>query len=66
MNVRLIEARKRRGLSVAALADAADVPIHVIYHAQRGGEPGEARALRIAQALGADVVELWPVERDAA
>lgn len=66
MNARLIEARKRRGLSIAALAAESGVPPHVIRHAERGGEPREDSALKIAEYLGVDVLEIWPVEDAAA
>ena len=61
MSFNLLERRLNAGLSIAALALQADVPEHVIRHAERGGTPRPENALKIARALGAAVTDLWPV-----
>ncbi len=67
MSVQLFAARLNRGLSVPALSAEADVPEHVIRHAENGGRPRPENALKLATALGVQVTDLWPVpEQDAA
>jgi predicted transcriptional regulator len=67
MSVSLVEARLNRGLSITALSEEADVPEHVIRHAEKGGRPRPENALRLADVLEVRVTDLWPVERlDAA
>jgi transcriptional regulator with XRE-family HTH domain len=53
--------RLNRGLSVAAFARAVGVPEHVVRHAEKGGTPLPANALRIATYLGVMVTDLWPL-----
>lgn len=57
----LTELRLNAGLSIIALAERAAVPEHVIRHAEKGGMPRPENALKIAQALGRDVTDIWPV-----
>lgn len=66
MNTRLIEARKRAHLSVTALAEKADVSVRVVRYAEDGGNTQDRHQFAIAEALGADVLALWPVEDEAA
>lgn len=54
--------RLNRGLSVAALAREIRVPDHVIRHAEKGGTPQPANALRIADYFGVMVTDLWPLD----
>lgn len=63
---RLPVARLNAGLSISALAERADVPEHVIRHAEKGGMPRPESALKIARALDLNVTDLWPIEREAA
>lgn len=63
MSERSLEAlRRRRGLSQAALAEAAGVKEWVVVHAEGGGRPRPANALALAQYLGVDVLALWPLD----
>lgn len=62
MNTRLIEARKRAHLSVAALALKAGVTERVVRYAETGGRTLDSNQFAIAGALGMDVLELWPIE----
>lgn len=54
--------RLNRGLSVEALAREAGVPAHVVRHAEAGGRPRPATALKIADYLELKVTDLWPLE----
>lgn len=66
MSTQLVELRLNRGLSIAALAEKAGVPEHVIRRAESGGRPRPENALRIARVFGVAVTDLWPIEREAA
>jgi DNA-binding XRE family transcriptional regulator len=56
----LAEERLNRGLSIPALAREVDVAEHVIRHAEKGGIPNPANALKIATFLGCRVTDIWP------
>jgi predicted transcriptional regulator len=58
--------RLDRGLSVLALAREVGVPDHVIRHAEKGGHPTPANALKIANFFGSRVTDIWPPEPRAA
>jgi DNA-binding XRE family transcriptional regulator len=58
--------RRRRGLSQAALAEAAGVNEWVVVHAEAGGRPRPASALALAEFLGVDVLDLWPLDDEPA
>lgn len=63
----LQELRLRRGKSIPQMALEAEVPAHVIRHAEaKGGRPHPENALKIARYLGVDVLDLWPIEEEAA
>lgn len=66
MSALLLAARLNRGMSVPALSEAADVPEHVIRHAENGGRPRPGNALKLAQALEVKVTDLWPVDLEEA
>lgn len=66
MSTNLTSARLNKGLSIPALAAKANVPDHVIYHAEKGGMPRPENALKIATALGVSVTDVWPVTEKAA
>lgn len=66
MNTTLLALRLNAGLSIPALGELAEVPEHVIRHAEKGGVPRPDNALRIARSLGQDVTDIWPVKRQAA
>lgn len=56
----LTEERLNRGLSIPALAREVDVAEHVIRHAEKGGIPTPANALKIATFFGGRVTDFWP------
>jgi DNA-binding XRE family transcriptional regulator len=56
--------RLNRGLSIPALAREVDVPEHVIRHAEKGGRPHPANALKIADYFDARVTDFWPGEHE--
>lgn len=63
----LTERRLRLGWSIARMAVEADVPEHVIRYSEKtGARPRPENALRIADCLGTDVLDLWPIESEAA
>lgn len=65
--INLTEERLRRGRSIPQFAQDIGVPEHVLRHAEKPGRrPHPANALKIAQYLGVDVVDLFPLEREAA
>lgn len=68
MAIDLITARRIRGFSQQALADASGVHVTTISKLERGvvAEPTFRHALRIARALNLQPEELWPVDVPAA
>jgi DNA-binding XRE family transcriptional regulator len=58
--VNLTEERLNRGLSIPALAREVEVAEHVIRHAEKGGVPTPANALKIATFFDCRVTDLWP------
>lgn len=62
MSATLLSLRLNRGLSIPALAAEADVPEHVIRHAEKGGVPRPENALKLADALEVTVTDIWPVK----
>jgi ribosome-binding protein aMBF1 (putative translation factor) len=54
--------RLNRGLSIPALAREIDVPDHVIRHAEKGGTPTPANALKLASFFGVRVTDIWPAD----
>jgi transcriptional regulator with XRE-family HTH domain len=56
----LRRARRDRGLTVGDVARGADVDLRVVSRAERGIEPREANAKRIADFWGVAVSDLWP------
>ncbi len=65
-SVWLVSERRNRGLSVPAFALEIGIRPHVLRHAEKGGLPSPANALKIAQHHGVKVTDLWPVEQAAA
>jgi ribosome-binding protein aMBF1 (putative translation factor) len=59
----LQEERLNRGLSIPALAREIDVADHVIRHAEKGGIPNPANALKIASFFGGRVTDFWPANQ---
>ncbi len=56
--------RLNRGLSVEQFAKELDVAPHVLRHAEEGGRPRPASALKIASFYGYQVTDIWPVDRE--
>lgn len=53
--------RLNRGLSVEQFAKELDVAPHVLRHAETGGRPRPANALKIASYFGETVTAMWPL-----
>lgn len=68
MPLDLITARRIRGFTQQALADAALVHVTYISKLERGvlHQPSFDKAVRIARALNLQPEELWPVDVPAA
>jgi ribosome-binding protein aMBF1 (putative translation factor) len=62
--VNLTEERLNRGLSILALAETIGVPEYVIRHAEKGGMPRPANAMKIASFFGVRVTDIWPTETE--
>lgn len=65
MNLDLKAERMNRGLTLAELADAIDVPKSTLARVETTGtEPKPKTKLAIANFVGRDVIEIWPVENE--
>lgn len=64
MNLKTL--RLNRGLSVAACAEGAGVPEHVVRHAETGGRPRPENALLLADFYDCKVTDLWPITEESA
>lgn len=62
----LTEIRLNRGFSIRALADKLDVPEQSIRRLESGAGVHPANAKKIADWAGCTVVDLMPVDREAA
>lgn len=65
MSSTLLSLRLNKGLSIPALAAEAEVPEHVIRHAEKGGMPRPENALKLAESLDVAVTDIWPVKEIA-
>ena len=61
MSFDLRSARLNRGLTLRAAAAAADVDMHALWRAEKGGTPNPATAKLIADFYDVTVTDLWPV-----
>ena len=58
--------RLRAGMSRARLAEHIGVSEDIVLSAETGARPRPENAVKFAAWLEQDVLELWPIEREAA